>query len=246
VTVRLADLAATLASPHCAVPADFVARLPWVHRTGRPGRDDWKKLWSDGHLKAQDGYPPEQDAGHSPVVYVSLGYGAYPRGLFALLLGPEVEALDGRFTPFDSGGVLTGRMQRAGQDLAGDDAVRFWTSWLLVLGEVRAFCASWIAAHFDDPRDYLTLPNDAVPPYPLRHALAATLPRLAWTIEGQVRGNVGLEHLREVVCARRSLIEELPDERIELASYPPDEEEYSEDRFDRFIARQVIARVEGP
>lgn len=246
--IRLSDILTRLDPPRCAVPDRLVRRIPWVHRTCRPGRPRWKDLWAEGRLRAQDAScEPERVRGHSPVVYLSLGYAAYPHGLLALLIAPDADELGGTATPFDSGGVLTGRMLLDGTPLTADDAVRFWESWLLPLAEVRALCAAWIASHFSEPNAYLALPSDSDPDLPARHGLVALPPlgRLAWTIEGQVAADVPLDLVREVICARRALIWKLPAAYRANASYPPDEEAYTEASFDRYIAVRVRERMEA-
>lgn len=200
-------------SRDAALPAAraVAGRISLVHRTakrpvGGAATEDgaeagrgWRRAFDEGRLAAGPvGTAWELDAGVRRAVYLFLGAPAYPKGKVALLFdgAAEVHAC----APFDTGALAGGHISGGGGRSGVDAGALFGAAY----GEGRALAelsAHWMAAHFDDPLDYVRAGQQQEPQRPALHGLRGEDgDRRAWTVEVQVHGDLPLEpSLRRVV-----------------------------------------------
>lgn len=221
--------------------SDLASRLPLVHRTGQDGQR-WQSIFLEGRLAGvTPGTRWEREMlGVDKAVYFFWGCGAYPKGTVALLLEGVPSGIRCTATPFDTGGCGHGYFLRAGLPLSEDEIELTLDRFTLDDGaRVSEYGAHYIADLFDDPLDYVRLPQQAPSQYPPIHELASpTDERRAWSIEIRFHGDVPVppEQLRKVVVKGRDRFLELPPHyrRIAAVSSP-------EDDFDQAIAKQVLS-----
>jgi hypothetical protein len=200
-------------------------RLPLVHRTCKPDAEaDWLDVLRSRRFTAREPCTVrEKAAGIPAAAYFFLGCGAYPDGLVGFVLdGPSVLTRPGTYVPFDSGGidhekhaVPTAPAQAAAWDEAAKD--RFLADHLGAGDDVAAFAGPYLAAHFREPMTYVRCGQYGVPDFPVYHGLRSPNDdRRSWTIEVHVHEHVpfgsGSGMLTEIVAARWSLVEELPED----------------------------------
>lgn len=200
-------------------------RLPLVHRTCKPDAEmPWTQVLDERAFAA---LPPctgscEQAAGIPRAAYFFLGCGAYPEGLVGFVLEAPSVLLryPASYTPIDTGSLGRYVAPRDPAQAASwdDDAkARFLLDHLGQGREVTHFAGPYLAAHFEEPMTYVQRGQYSTPDFPAYHGLESTNgDRRAWTIEVQVHANVrfgrGGANLTEIVVARPSLVEELPDD----------------------------------
>ncbi len=224
-------------------------RLPLVHRTCKPGAEDlWHTVLSERKFAA---FEPcmgrEKSIGIPRAVYFSVGCGAYPDGLVGFVLdAPSVLTRPASYSPFDSGSIEKYAVP-ADPALAtawdGPSKDHFLSEHVGVGRDVGAFAGPYLASHFRDAFDYVRRPQHDTPDFPAYHGLRSTSgDRRAWTIEVQVHEDVsfgiGDPALVEIVAARQSLVEELPDDLVGLARVAIPENEVL-----RSIAEGIESRI---
>lgn len=223
--------------------SELASRLPLVHRTGQDGRR-WSSIFRSSRLSGADPGTrwERKELGVDKATYFFWGCGAYPKGTVALLL--EGMPLDVRCTatPFDSGGCERGYYLQA--ELPLSDAERRATLDRFTLEDgarVSEYGAHYIADLFDDPLDYVRLPQHSRPPrLPVHELSSPTDDRRAWTIEVRFHGDVPVtpERLRKLILRRRNQLRELPPRYRRIAVVSSSE---SEEDFGREIAEQVLS-----
>lgn len=221
--------------------ADLASRLPLVHRTGQDRRR-WQSIFQEGQLSgAEPGTRWErEELGIDKATYFFWGCGAYPKGTVALLLEGRPPGVPCTATPFDTGGCGSGCFLRAGASLS--DAERRATLDRFTLEDgarVAEYGAHYIAALFDDPLDYVRLPQQSRPPrLPVHELSSPTDDRRAWTLEVRFHGDVPVppERLRKVVLRRRDQLRELPLRYRQLAVVSS-----HADDFGQGIAEEVLS-----
>lgn len=220
---------------------ELASRLPLVHRTGQDRRK-WPSIFHDGRLSGTEpGTEWERkELGIDKATYFFWGCGAYPKGTVALLLDAMPSDVLCTATPFDTGGCGSGHFLRAGLPLSDADRRSTLDRFTLEDGARAAeYGARYIADLFDDPLDYVRLPQDSRPPrLPVHELSSPTDDRRAWTIEVRFHGDVPVppERLRKVVLRRRDQLRELPPRyrRIAVVSSRDDD-------FGQGIAEQVLS-----
>lgn len=224
-------------------------RVCLVHRTGKPvGAASgaapgpslgWRRIFEEERLAAEPVRTDwEAEAGAAQAVYLFLGAPAYPRGQVALVFAGSLTPQ--ACTPFDTGG-LRGGFFGAGS-VGEDEARRLFFAAYTDGSALPEVCAHWIAAHFDDPLDYLRGAQRSAPQRPALHGLqGADGDRRAWTVEVQVHEDLPLEpSLRRVVLARRADSRKLPDRWAALAEVAADETELDEEEFYGRITNTIL------
>ena len=196
-----------------SAPEPCIVKFPLVHRTGDRKRGNvLERIFVDGHLR-----PPKRQSEQevelrlSAAVYFFYGAGCYPEGNVAFVFPPEIAESEGfseaTFSPFDSGGLGTpchlhcsfhGSTWNDGETRADFlDRHTGYSKDLLRFGEV------YLAAHFDDYRDYVRRPqygNYDERPY---HGLTSEDgDRRAWTIEVRNPQSVSLDDLEAILVDR--------------------------------------------
>jgi hypothetical protein len=220
---------------------DLASRLPLVHRTGRPGQS-WKSIFRDAQLEGNaPGTRWERETlGVSKTTYFFWGCGAYPKGTVALLLEGVPSEPRCSATPFDTGGCEAGHFLRAGLRPSEAERQVILDRFTLEDGaRISEYGALYIADIFDEPLDYVRLPQHGVPPRLPLHALESpTADRRAWTIEVRFHGDVPVppERLKKIVLRRRDQLRELPPRYRRLAVVSP-----REDDFSQGIAEEVLS-----
>lgn len=219
----------------------LASRLPLVHRTGRDRRR-WQSIFQDGRLSgAEPGTQWERDElGIGKATYFFWGCGAYPKGTVALLLEGMPSGVLCTAAPFDTGGCGSGRFLRAGSPLSDAECRATLDRFTLEDGaRAPEYGARYIADLFDDPLDYVRLPQDGRPPrLPVHELSSPTGDRRAWTIEVRFHGDVPVppDRLRKVVLRRRDQLRELPPRYRRLAVVSS-----RDDDFGQGIAEQVLS-----
>ncbi len=188
----------------------------------------------------------EKAAGVTRAAYFFLGCGAYPDGPLAFVFDAEaVLARPASFTPFDSGSIERYSEPREPRLLARWDGAakdRFFTQHLGWGHDLVSFSAAFIAAHFHEPFDYVTRGHRSEPDFPTYHGLVShSSDRRVWTIEVQAHDDVPLTLRQPGVCdivaARPSLLEELPDDLMARARVAKVENEVLESIAERILER---------
>lgn len=222
---------------------ELASRLPLVHRTGQDRRR-WPSIFHEGRLTgAEPGTQWErEELDLDKATYFFWGCGAYPKGTVALLLEGMPSDVLCTATPFDTGGCGRGRFLRAGVPLSDAERRAILDRFTLEDGaRISEYGAHYIADLFDDPLDYVRLPQRSRPPRLPIHELTSPIDdRRAWTIEVRAHGDVAVppERLRKLVLRRRNQLRELPPRYRRLAVVSSSE---SEEDFDREIAEQVLS-----
>ena len=226
-------------------------RLPLVHRTCKPGAEtDWLNVLESRRFAA--GEPctgREKAAGIPRAAYFFLGCGAYPEGLVGFVVDTSAVLMrPASYVPFDSGSIENEKHVAPADPAraaAWDDVAkhRFLEEHLGAGDQVLAFSGPYLAAHFHEPVSYVRLGQRSRTDFPVYHGLRSTNDdRRAWTIEVQVHEDVPLETegamLREIVAARWSLVEELPDDMKRFARIASMENEILES-----IAEGIATRI---
>jgi len=230
---------------------EVAQRLPLVHRTCTSGAEaDYHALLRVRRFVAG---PPcterERAAGIPNAVYFFLGSGAFPDRLVGFVLDTEtVLRRPASYNPFDSGSldkyaVPADPMREASWDAAARD--RFLSEHLGRGQDVAAFAGPYLAAHFREPMTYVRLGQHAPPEFPAYHGLKSkTGDRRAWTIEVRAHEDVpfppGSGVIKEIVAARETYVEDLPDDlvaRARLATAP--------DRVLESIAERIEMALEA-
>lgn len=190
---------------------ELAMHLPWVHRTGHDELNSWLQIFAERRLRPSPVKAHEQADDRISSVYFFLGACAYPYGGVVLLCDPA-RPLQARatFTPFDSGSLLQ-HVELTDHPACAElqpwdkvaDRTRCLQKYAGRASELAAFASPFLAAHFRDVRNYLTLPRvsdpEIKPPY---HGLRSKSgDRRVWTIEVQVHGEVGvgLDEIVEVI-----------------------------------------------
>ena len=190
----------------------------------------------------------ERNAGVARAAYFFLGCGAYPDGPVAFVFDADtVLSRSASFTPFDSGSIERhAEPANAGLRASWDSTAKdhFLAEHLGHGFDVVPFASAFIAAHFRDPVDYVTRGHGSEPDFPAYHGLAsAAADRRAWTIEVQAHHDVPLTLGRPGVCdivaARPSLLEELPDDLVASARVARAENEVLES-----IAERIVEQIQ--
>jgi hypothetical protein len=181
-----------------------------------------------------------EELGIDKASYFFWGCGAYPKGTVALLLEGMPSGVSCTATPFDTGGCESGCFLRAGQSLSDAERRATLDRFMLENGARAAeYGAHYIADLFDDPLDYVRLPQHSRPPrLPVHELSSPTDDRRAWTIEVRFHGDVPVppERLRKVVLRRRDQFRELPPRYRRIAVVSS-----REDDFGQEIAAQVLS-----
>ncbi len=209
----------------------LVAVAPLVHRTGRAGATAVTEILASETLLAQDsGTECERGAGMPRSVYFFLGSASYPLGNFAFLLRPMIlQGLQSNATPFDSGACGKGYLERTAAPFIGENERCHCLDDHTLDSTVAlsAFAHDYILCHFDNPVDYVKLPQISLPDRPTYHGLESmNRDRRAWTIEVQCREHLSMPpdpHLIErIVVEDRDLLAEipLPYRRLALVAAP--------------------------
>ena len=227
-------------------------RLPLVHRTCKPGAEtQWTEVLRTRTFASGEPCTGDREkAGGIPrAAYFFLGCGAYPDGLVGFVLDtPSVVTRPASYTPFDSGSI---ERHAVPTDLARaeawDEAAKdhFLAEHVGAGSDLADFAGPYLATHFRDPMAYVLLGQQSTPDFPAYHGLESTSgDRRAWTIEVQVHKDVpfdaGGATLTEIVVARPSLIEDLPEDLKRLARVATPENEVLES-----IAAGIAMRIEA-
>jgi hypothetical protein len=228
-------------------------RLPLVHRTCKPGAETlWHAVLNERKFAAREPCTDREKAVGIPrAAYFFVGCGAYPDGLVGFVLdAPSVLARPASFTPFDSGSIEKYSAPADPAALAGWDGAakdRFLAEHVGAGSDVPVFAGPYLSSHFRDAYDYVRRPQHATPDFAAYHGLSSgTGDRRAWTIEVQVHEDVtfgvGDPVLVEIVAARQSLVEELPDDLVGLARVAIPENEVLEN-IGEGIASRILSEV---
>jgi len=235
--------------------ADQVARLlPLVHRTCKDGDESkWHEVLATRRFEAREPCTGDREkaAGIPRAAYFFLGCGAYPDGLVGFVLdAAAVLRRPASYTPFDSGSiekyaVPADPMKEAAWDGAAKD--RFLADHVGVGVQVAAFAGTYLAAHFRDPLTYVRMGQRGRPEFDAYHGLQSTSgDRRAWTIEVQAHEDVpfpeGSDIVTEIVAARQTLVEELPDDLVAIARVARATDEVLESLAEG-IATRIAARA---
>jgi hypothetical protein len=206
-------------------------RLPLVHRTCKSDTDaKWLDILRTRSFVADKPCTGARElaAGIPRATYFFLGVGAYPKGLVAFVLdSSSVLKRSASYTPFDSGSVDNPAFLRP-MDMTNtttwDDAAkdRFLAAYVGTGSDVLSFAGPYLAAHFVDPLSYVRAPQISSPDFAPYHGMSSPNDdRRAWTIEVQVHDDVtfgtGAATLNEIVVARKMLLEDLPDDLVDVA-----------------------------
>jgi hypothetical protein len=115
-----------------------------------------------------------EELGIDKASYFFWGCGAYPKGTVALLLEGMPSGVSCTATPFDTGGCESGCFLRAGQSLSDAERRATLDRFTLENGARAAeYDAHYIADLFDDPLDYVRLPQHSRPPRLPVHELSS-------------------------------------------------------------------------
>lgn len=222
-------------------------RLPLVHRTAKPGAEaSWLDIVQHRRVAAQPACTPrEHRAGVTRAAYFFLGCGAYPDGQVGFVL--DRTALRGQpcsYTPLDSGS-LESHTVPADPGQPWDDAAKdgFFAAHHAQGAEVHDFAGPYLAGHFQQPLQYVRCRQRSQPDFAPYHGLKDPQgDRRAFTIELQAHDDVAFGpsdvHLLEIVVAKPSLLDELPDDLVGKAWVAHAEGEVLE-----AIAERIEARI---
>lgn len=171
----------------------------------------------------------ELECGLDRALYFFLGCAAYPEGNVAFLVKSHLlERMPGSYSPFDSGSLSKRAHPR--DPLApweDPEKLAFLESHLGDSTDVVAFCADYIAAHFEDAKDYVLRPQQSEPDFPTYHDLVSqTGDRRAWSIEVRLHEDLELsaEHIDAIVIAREDYLDNFPDDLLEKVVIAEDAE----------------------
>lgn len=150
-------------------------RLPLVHRTAKPGAAaNWLDIVEHRRVATQQACTTrEHRAGVTRAAYFFLGCGAYPDGQVGFVL--DRTALHGQacsYTPLDSGS-LERHAVPADPSQPWDEAAkdRFFEAHHAQGAEVHDFAGPYLAAHFQQPLQYVRCPQRSQPDFAPYHGL---------------------------------------------------------------------------
>jgi hypothetical protein len=130
------------------------------------------------------------------------------------MLDAVPEDKESSVTPFDSGGCAGGCFLCSGRTMLEEERSEMLDNHTLIEGPSWVqYGASYLAAHFRDPMDYVRRPQMSTPDYKPYHGLESeTGDRRAWSIELRIHGDVPVppKRLARVVLQSRDLFGELP------------------------------------
>lgn len=198
-------------------------RLPWMHRTGRPGAS-WRTIFTTGRLAPSPVKPHETLDGRSLSVYFFVGACAFPKGNIVLVFHSTLPDWLSRatFTPFD-----TGSLAGFAEIDPADPSHTYYAPWATPqhcrylqdhtgsATDLNDYLPPYLASHFRHPPDYVTRPQLSSPDYPPYHGLRSTTgDRRSWTPEIQLHGDSGAtldsETLLEIFVLGKDRFDALP------------------------------------
>jgi hypothetical protein len=206
----------------------LAGRFPLTHRT--PG-GALKHILSDGRLHAKAPCTErELECGVGRALYFFLGCAAYPEGTVAFLAPVRVlERMAASYSPFDSGSLSKFACPRDPLAPWSDpEKLAFLESHLGEGADAVAFCAEYVAAHFENATDYVSRPQRSEPDFPAYHGLVSTSgDRRAWSIEVRLHEDLPLdtEHVEAIVIGQADLFAEFSDDLAETVIVAEDEAE---------------------
>lgn len=148
------------------------------------------------------------------------------------------------FTPYDTGALKKVLRPADGSAVWNDEARSMHLAAHLGRGgDVAAFTGPYLAAHFDDPYEYVRRDQASQPDYPPYHGLVGG-DRRGWTIEIQVHTDVELAPdgllLEEIWLDGQDLLDEIPDDFRRISRIPPEGQP-----LEIAIARRIEEKLGG-
>lgn len=214
-------------------PEAWLRRMPLIHRAKKP--ETWHAIVAESTLRGA-----RDDTGMNEwseaVVFLNVGYSAYPNGNLAFVLEPSTMKPADRFTPFDTGAVARGFLD------VPLPCAQFVDEHQGSAGELGPFVERYVVAHLNDSADYLTRPQRSEPDYPPYHRASSTTgDRRAWTIEVQVDGDVALDGdtLVAVLAADVDILRPMKAHMRRKASTPPN----PGDDFGEVLKERIVNHV---
>jgi hypothetical protein len=219
---------ARLAAENLAPARALANRFVLTHRTTSGAR--LEDILSERRLQAKHPCTDrEVECGLDLALYFFLGCAAYPEGNVAFLVKSHLlERIPASYSPFDSGSLTKRAHLRDPQAPWGEpEKLAFLQAHLGDGTDAIAFCAEYMAAHFEAAADYVLRPQESEPDFPTYHDLVSkTGDRRAWSVEVRLHEDLELdaEHIAAIVVAREDLLDSLPDDLLGRAVVAEDAE----------------------